>query len=84
MGIGHNNPKATGCLDRLLCYWGSKYIRESGSPYWPVKAIRYDSDGFHLAATLRTALWVDSHAIVGNLLPGAVRAFWFGQEEVIS
>ena len=35
-GFGHNNPKATGRLDRLLCYWDLKYIRESGRTYWPM------------------------------------------------
>ena len=51
-GFGHKNPKTTVCLNGLLCYWGSKYIRECGSPYWPVKVIRNDPDGFHHAPTL--------------------------------
>ena len=45
--FGHNNPKATVCLDRLLVYWDLKYIRESGHTYKLNLSFTLPFSGFH-------------------------------------
>ena len=44
--FGHNNPKATVCLDRLLDYWDLKYIRESGHTYKLNLSFTFPFSGF--------------------------------------